>query len=55
MRTEEEQMIAKAIDHLKLARTLLTSARAPRAVIKVRLALKSAEGAARNASNKAMR
>jgi hypothetical protein len=53
MRSEEEQRIAKAIMHLKLARTLL--AKAPRSLAKVKAAIKSAEGAERHARGMATR
>lgn len=41
--------VSQAIHHLRVARELLKSAAAPRASVKVRRALKSAEGAERNA------
>lgn len=45
-----EARIRRACDHLREARDLLRAAGAPRATDKVRKALKSAEGAERNAS-----
>lgn len=47
---EQRAYAEKAVGHLKLARELLKKADAPRAVEKVRLAIKSAEGAVRNTS-----
>jgi len=47
---EQQAYAEKAIGHLKMARDLLKKADAPRAVEKVRRALKSAEGAVRNTS-----
>lgn len=44
-------MIIDAITHLRRARDLLHHSKAPRAAAKVRLALKSAEGAERHARN----
>lgn len=45
--------VARALDHLRQARNLLKLAGAPRAVDKVRAALKSTEGAQRHARNHA--
>lgn len=49
--TEEQRAIADALEHLRIARTLLrTRAKAPRAADYVARAIKSAEGAARHAA-----
>lgn len=48
--TDDTTRVARALDCLREARTLLVKSRAPRAAARVRSALKSAEGAARNVS-----
>lgn len=48
-------LVAEALDHLRKARELLDMADAPKATDKVRSALKSAEGAQRNAIGKSYR
>ena len=53
MRSEKEQRIANAIIHLQLAKTLL--AQSPKTLAKVKLAIKSAEGAERQARGMASR
>lgn len=50
--TERERMVADASGYLRRARDLLARAGAKRAADKVRLALKSAEGAQRHAKSK---
>lgn len=48
--TKEQRAIADALEHLRIARTLLrTRAKAPRAADYVARAIKSTEGAARHA------
>ena len=49
LRGEHEQMISKALGHLRLARTLLQQAQAKRALARVNLAISSTKGAERNA------
>lgn len=46
----DEERIDQAIHYLRLSRELLQASHAPRATDRVRLALKSAEGARRHAS-----
>lgn len=51
----QEEMVSLAISKLREARDLLTAADAPRALERVRSALKSAEGAERNAGYRRIR
>lgn len=47
--TPKEQKVLDAIEHLKKARDLLKEAKAPKTLARVRKAISSAKGAARNA------
>lgn len=47
--TMRAQHIREAINHLRAARDILAAERCPRSLIRVRLAITSAEGAERNA------